>query len=194
MRLPDGDGLDLVEWMQHALPGRARARSSPRTATSNRRCARSSSAPSISSPSRWTSACCAASSSTALKLSQAADGEATTRTRHAAHRRSRRDGAAARDDPARRAQPGAGAHLRRIGHRQGTGGAHDPRLRPARRRPVRAGQLRRDSLRAHGKRVLRPQARQLHRRGRRQDGPDPVAPKAARCSSTKSRTCRCTCR
>ena len=39
-------------------------------------------------------------------------------------------------------------------------------IRPARRRSVRAGELRRDSVRAHGKRILRPQARQLHGRGR----------------------------
>ncbi len=43
-------------------------------------------------------------------------------------------GAAARDDRARRAQPGAGAHLRRVRHRQGTGRAADPRERRAPRR------------------------------------------------------------
>ena len=63
-----------------------------------------------------------------------------------------------------RAQPGAGLHQRRIGRRQGTGRAPDPRTGPARRRAVRAGQLRRDPVRADGKRVLRPQEGQLHRR------------------------------
>ncbi len=38
-------------------------------------------------------------------------------------------GAAARDDRPRRAQPGSGAHLRRVRHRQGAGRAHDPRER-----------------------------------------------------------------
>ena len=37
-----------------------------------------------------------------------------------------RDATPARDDRARRAQPGAGAHLRRVGHRQGTGRQADP--------------------------------------------------------------------
>ncbi len=74
-----------------------------------------------------------------------------------------------------RAQPGAGAHLRRIRHRQGTGRAADPRVRPARARAVRAGELRRDSHRADGERVLRPQAGQLHRRRGGQGGSDAVA-------------------
>ncbi len=38
------------------------------------------------------------------------------------------------------------------------------------RRAVRAGELRRHSDRAHGERALRPQARQLHGRDRRQEG------------------------
>ncbi len=92
------------------------------------------------------------------------------------------------------AQPGAGAHLRRIRHRQGARRAAHPRIRPAPRRTVRAGELRRDPDGADGKRAVRSQARQLHGRRRRQEGPRSRAPRAARCSSTKSRTCRCTCR
>ena len=75
-----------------------------------------------------------------------------------------------RDDPARIAQPGPGAYLWRIRHRQGTGRAPDPRLRPAPRRSFRAGQLRRASLRPHRERVLRPQARRFTGAGQ-QDRP-----------------------
>ena len=114
--------------------------------------------------------------------------------RDATHRRRPVDGPVARNDHARGAQPGAGAYLGRIRHRQGTGGAHDSRLGAARRRPLRAGELRRHSVRAHGKRILRPQARQFHRRRGRQGRPVRDRPRAARCSSTKWRTCRCTCR
>ena len=56
----------------------------------------------------------------------------TTRTGHAAHRQRAGDAAAARDDRARGAQPGAGAHLRRVRHGQGARRAPDPRDRPAR--------------------------------------------------------------
>ena len=44
---------------------------------------------------------------------------------------------------------------------------------PRASRPLRAGQLRRDPVRADGKRVLRPQEGQLHRRARRQGRPVP---------------------
>ena len=64
-------------------------------------------------------------------------------------------------------------HRRRVGRRQGTGRAHHPCRRRARRRSVRAGQLRRDPGRADGERVLRPQEGQLHRRPRRQARPVP---------------------
>ena len=57
------------------------------------------------------------------------------------------------------AQHGAGAGARRVGHRQGAGGARHPRLQPARRRPVRRGQLRRHPREPAGGRVLR------HRKG-----------------------------
>ena len=66
------------------------------------------------------------------------------------------------------AQPGAGLHQRRIGRRQGAGRTPDPRAGPARIRAVRAGQLRRNSVRTHGIGILRPQKRILHRRAGRQ--------------------------
>jgi len=50
MRLPDGDGLDLVAWIQGEPLKTSRWRSSPPMAMSNRPCARSSSAHSISYP------------------------------------------------------------------------------------------------------------------------------------------------
>ncbi len=62
---------------------------------------------------------------------------------------------------------------RRIGHRQGTGGAADPLVRAARRQAVRAGQLRGDSRTPDGERVFRLQERQLHRRHPGQGRPVP---------------------
>jgi two-component system response regulator PilR (NtrC family) len=53
-----------------------------------------------------------------------------------------------------------GVHQRRIGKRQGAGGAHDPRRRHACRAAVHRGQLRRDPREPDGERVLRlPQGR-----------------------------------
>ena len=49
----------------------------------------------------------------------------------------------------------------------------DPRAGRAQQRPVRAGQLRRDPGRADGKRIVRPQEGQLHRRACRQGRPVP---------------------
>ena len=169
MRLPDGDGLDLLEWMGAHTPGVP--------------CAVITAHGNVESAVRALKLGAFDFVSKPLDLGVAAPHRldraqalAVDRRRHdhdahrhAPHRHHAVDGTAARAHPARRAQPGTGAHLRRIRHRQGTGGAHDPRLRPARRRAVRAGQLRRHSLRAHGKRVLRAQARQFHRRRRRQE-------------------------
>ena len=97
-------------------------------------------------------------------------------------------------DRARRAQPGAGATSPASpapARSWSRGSIHESG--PRARRALRAGQLRRDPQRADGERAVRPQARQLHRRGRRQ-GAWSRAPRAARCSSTRSPTCRCTCR
>ena len=57
-----------------------------------------------------------------------------------------------------------GAAPRRVRHRQGGGGEAHPPPQPPRRRALRAGQLRRHPERAVRERVLRPQARRLHRR------------------------------
>ena len=59
-----------------------------------------------------------------------------------------------------------GAHHRRVGHRQGAGGADDSPAEPARRRAVRRHQLRRDSRDAARERDLRPREGRVHRRVR----------------------------
>ncbi len=60
--------------------------------------------------------------------------------------------------------------------------------------PLHTGQLRRHSHRTHGKRALRSQARQLYGRGGGQEGPDPGGRRGAPCFWTRWPTCRCTCR
>ena len=71
------------------------------------------------------------------------------------------------DDRAAGEEPGAGLHQRRVGLGQGARRADDPPRRAARRAAVRRGQLRRDSREPDGERVLRlPQGRVHRRRGR----------------------------
>ncbi len=77
-----------------------------------------------------------------------------------------RDATPARADQTPRPQSGADLRQRRIGQRQRTRCAADSRTRTARGRTVRAGELRRYSIGVDGERILRPQKRQLHRRGR----------------------------
>ena len=60
--------------------------------------------------------------------------------------------------------------------------------------PVPAGQLRRHSREPARERVLRPHQGRLHRRRPGPQGPVRRRPTAARCSSTRSASCRCTCR
>ena len=83
-----------------------------------------------------------------------------------------------------------GDDLRRVRHRQGTGGARAARLRQAAHRPVRRHQ--------HGGDPARPDRVANCSATRRAPSPAPIRaapaassrPKAARCSSTKSATCR----
>ena len=193
MRLPDGDGLDLLEWMGTHTPGVPCAVITAHgNVESAVRALKLGAFDFVSKP--LDLGVLRRIVSTALKLSQSSDGSVTTRTGTQLIGHAADHGAAARDDHAGGAQPGAGAHLGRVRHRQGTGGAHDPWLGSARRRAFRAGQLRRNSFRADGERILRPQARQLHRRGQPTRWACFPLPKAARCFSTKSPTCRCTCR
>ena len=83
------------------------------------------------------------------------------------------------------------AHHRRARHRQGGGRALAPRApRRAPERPfvaVNAGGARRGRLR---ERAVRPREGRLHRRARPTASAASSSPTAARCSSTRSRTCR----
>ena len=68
------------------------------------------------------------------------------------------------------AQSGAGPHQRRIRHRQGAGGQADPRAEPAGGAAVRPRELRRDPPRPDRERVVRARQGQLHRRARDKTG------------------------
>ena len=83
----------------------------------------------------------------------------------------------------------ARADLRRDGHRQGVDRADDPQPLVAPQRAVRPGQLRRNPPGADRLAIVRSQAGRVHRRGR---GPAGLVrgPTAARCSSTRSASCR----
>ena len=83
-------------------------------------------------------------------------------------RRQHSDEGAAPADRADGADQRPRADLRRVGHRQGTGGARHPRAEPAQRRHVRRGQLRRHSRRPHRERAVRPSQGRILRRRRRQ--------------------------
>ena len=71
--------------------------------------------------------------------------------------------------------------------------AHPPRSR-ARARAVRGHQLRRHPREPAGERALRAREGRLHRRHRAHGSAASSAPAAARCSSTRSATCRWRCR
>ena len=85
-------------------------------------------------------------------------------------------------------------HLRRERHRQGAPRARDPPRQPRARGAVRGGELRRDPRGAARVGAVRPQE------GPRSPARSPTAAacsrprRAARCSSTRSATCRCRCR
>ena len=63
-----------------------------------------------------------------------------------------------------------GDRARRVGHRQGAGGAGDPRPQLPRRASLRPGQLRGDQQGAHRERAVRPREGRVHRRRRRAQG------------------------
>ena len=87
-----------------------------------------------------------------------------------------------------------GAGHRRNRHRQGTGGARAASRIAARAQAVRRAQHRGDPVRTAGKRTVRPRGRRFHRRAASATSAASNRPTAARCSSTKSATCRCRCR
>ena len=104
------------------------------------------------------------------------------------------DAAPVRAAPSRRAGQDVGAHHRRERHRQGAGGARAPPPVAARRGALRRRQLRRHPRRAARVGAVRPRQGRLHRRARRQGRALRSAPTAARCSSTRSASCRRRCR
>ena len=83
-----------------------------------------------------------------------------------------------------------GDDLRRIRHRQGTGGARAARIRPAPQRPVRRHQHGGDPARPDRIGAVRPREGRLHRRAAAARPAASSRPRAARCSSTRSATCR----
>ena len=83
-----------------------------------------------------------------------------------------------------------GDDLRRVRHRQGTGGQGAARLRQAPRRHLRRHQHGGDPARPDRVGIVRPREGRLHRRQHPHVPAASNRPKAARCSSTKSATCR----
>ena len=86
-----------------------------------------------------------------------------------------------------------GPAARRERHRQGHPGPGNPCPQPARRRPLRHGALPEPLGRAAGERAVRARAGGVHRGGARHGRQGGRRPKAARCFSTKSATCRWPC-
>ena len=172
MRLPDGDGLDLVEWIQAHRPGVPVA---VITAHGNVEAAvralKLGAFDFISKP--LDLGALRKLITATLKLGESRRGDRPPRPRCSCSAlRSRCSSCAQMIAKVARSQ--APVHISGDSrHRQGTGRAADPRVRAAQRRAVRAGQLRRDPVGADGERAVRPQEGQLHRRRRRQGRPDP---------------------
>jgi two-component system response regulator PilR (NtrC family) len=109
MRLPDGDGLDLLEWMSTHCPGIPCAVITAHgNVESAVRALKLGAFDFVSKPLDLGGL--RRIVSTALKLSQSSDTAVSTRTGTQLIG-SARHGPPARDDPAGLAQPGAGAHL-----------------------------------------------------------------------------------
>ena len=79
---------------------------------------------------------------------------------------------------------------RRVRHRQGAGGARAARLLQAPQWPVRRHQHGGHPARADRERAVRPREGRLHRRAAEARKAASSRPRAARCSSTRSATCR----
>ena len=87
-----------------------------------------------------------------------------------------------------------GADHGRVGHRQGTRRPRPAPAQPARRQAVHRAEHGGDPEGPAGVRALRPRARRVHRRADDSGAGASSRPKAARCSSTRSATCRPSCR
>ena len=143
MRLPDGDGLDLVAWIEQNQPqlpvAVITAHGNVETAV---RALKAGAFDFVSKP--LDLGVLRRLVAVAIRLGEA-DQTAITRAGPLLLGQLRGHGRAARADRARGAQPGPGAHLGRIGHGQGTGRAAHPRGRRAPQRAVHRRQLRRHS-------------------------------------------------
>ncbi len=106
------------------------------------------------------------------------------------HRRSAGDARRVPRDRPPVAQAPVGADHRRDRHRQGTGRARAAPRIAARGGSVRRAQHRRDPGRAARVRAVRPRGRRIHRRRQPRTSAASSRPTAARCSSTRSATCR----
>ena len=96
----------------------------------------------------------------------AASAAARRTARSGDDRRQSRDAGGLPDHRARGADRRVGAHQRRVGHRQGTGGPDAASPEPAGVGAVRADQLRGHSRHAARERAVRSRARRVHRRDR----------------------------
>jgi two-component system response regulator PilR (NtrC family) len=204
MRLPDGLGWSCCAAWRQQRPERCIVMTAYGSAENAVEALKA--VPSTTSPSRWTS-----SSSAPWWLGRQARGRPPPRPapRATPGRHASRGNAAAGalerlvgESQAMRAvkaahrqggaQHGAGAGARRIGHRQGTGGARPPCLQPPRRRPfvaVNCGAIPENLLEAEffGARKGSYTGATQDREGFFQ------AARAARCSWTRSATCRWPC-
>ena len=102
------------------------------------------------------------------------------------HRAQPRDGGSHPAGRAGRGDQEHGADHGRDRHRQGAGGARDPRPQRAARHAAHQGQLRGDSRDAARIGAVRPRPRRVHRRRRRPRRASSRSPTAARSSSTRS--------
>ncbi len=131
MRLPDGDGLDLVAWIQaNCATTPVAVITAHGNVESAVRALKLGAFDFVSKP--LDLGVLRKLVGTAIRLGSMGDGDG-----HAARpevaRQLPHHAAAARDDRPGRTQPGTGVHLRRVRHRQGTGGAAHSSKRRARR-------------------------------------------------------------
>ena len=104
------------------------------------------------------------------------------------HRQQRARAADVRADVAGRAHQHHRAHSRRVGHRQGDGGARHPLQLAAREQAVRQGELRRAAGQPDRVGALRLREGRVHRRRASARRAASRWPRAARCFSTRSAT------